>query len=117
MEDLFSDMPEIYFSTTKGAFYNTIVFNPDYLGGPMKLTVNNPWAKALAASWVTDDMAPDRRFVYYLLAATGICVVPLSSFHSDLSGFRVTLLEEDEETFTQTFKTIKAAIQEFCSNG
>ena len=39
----------------------------------------------------------DKRFVYYLLGAKGICVVPISSFCSELQGFRVTLLEEDEE--------------------
>ncbi len=113
LNQLFSGMKEVYFSPTKGAFYNTIIFNPEYLKGPMKISIKNPWAKALAESWVTDDMAPDRRFVYYLLASTGICVVPLSSFQSELSGFRMTLLEEDEETFTQTFKTIKQAILEF----
>jgi len=113
LSDLFSGMAEIYFSPTKGAFYNTIIFNPEFLSGNQKLNVPNPWAKSLVESWVTDDMPADRRFVYYLLAATGICVVPLSSFQSDLSGFRVTLLEQDEETFTQTFRTIKMAIIQF----
>ncbi|MEJ2005234.1 MAG: pyridoxal phosphate-dependent aminotransferase [Cyclobacteriaceae bacterium] len=113
LNDLFGDMDEIFFSPTKGAFYNTIIFNPEYLKGSKRIKVQNPWAKTLADSWVKGAMAPDRRFVYYLLAATGICVVPLSSFQSDLSGFRVTLLEQDEETFVQTFRTIKKAILEF----
>jgi aspartate/methionine/tyrosine aminotransferase len=59
-------------------------------------------------------MAADRRFVYYLLASRGICVVPLSSFQSNLQGFRVTLLEEDVETFSDTFMQIREAIEEFC---
>ena len=113
LRKLFSDMPQIIFSPTKGAFYNTIIFNPEFLKGKRKLRVRNPWAKALVESWVEEGMAPDRQFVYYLLAATGICVVPLSSFQSDLMGFRITLLEQDEETFTQTFRSIRDAIVEF----
>ncbi len=48
-------------------------------------------------------MALDKRFVYYLLAATGICVVPLTGFNCDLKGFRVTLLESDDAKFEQIF--------------
>jgi len=45
------------------------------------------------------NIQPDKRFVYYLLAATGICVVPLTSFNTDMQGFRLTLLETDEKMF------------------
>jgi alanine-synthesizing transaminase len=55
----------------------------------------------------------DKRFVYYLLASTGICVVPISSFCSDLRGFRVTLLEENEELLQKTFTRLREAIQEY----
>ena len=58
-------------------------------------------------------MDDDKRFVYYLLAAKGVCVVPLSSFHSDLKGFRVTLLEEDEDLLLDTFTRIREAVIEF----
>jgi aspartate/methionine/tyrosine aminotransferase len=117
LSNLFSNMPQIYFSPTRGAFYNTIIFNPAYLNGKQRLDVQNAAARELVESWVNPEMPPDRRFVYYLLAATGICVVPLSSFQSDLSGFRMTLLEQDEETFTTTFTRIREAIIEFTSAG
>jgi aspartate/methionine/tyrosine aminotransferase len=55
-------------------------------------------------------MPLDKRFVYYLLAAEQICVVPISSFCSDLRGFRVTLLEEKEEVFKDTFRRLGKAI-------
>jgi len=55
----------------------------------------------------------DRRLVLYLLASTGICVVPLSSFCCDKSGFRVTLLEEDEEKFNWIFKTLRDSIKQY----
>jgi aspartate/methionine/tyrosine aminotransferase len=59
------------------------------------------------------DVSLDKRFVYYLLGSSGVCVVPLSSFATRMQGFRITLLERDEEVFTQIFQTIAAAIKEY----
>jgi alanine-synthesizing transaminase len=61
-------------------------------------------------------MRNDQRFVYYLLAAKGVCVVPISSFASDLEGFRVTLLEENPELMKETFHRIKEGIIEYCES-
>ncbi|MCK5194648.1 MAG: aminotransferase, partial [Desulfobulbaceae bacterium] len=58
----------------------------------------------------------DKRFVYYLLASTGVCVVPLSSFATDLQGFRITLLERDEKTFRKIFETIAESIQGYLAS-
>ncbi len=54
--------------------------------------------------------------LYYLLAAKGVCVVPISSFCSELQGFRVTLLEEDEATLIQTFEAIRDGIREYLAS-
>jgi aspartate/methionine/tyrosine aminotransferase len=62
------------------------------------------------------DVAPDKRFVYYLLAHTGICVVPLSSFSTSLQGFRTTLLEKDENEFRKIFETIALKIGEYLNS-
>jgi alanine-synthesizing transaminase len=70
----------------------------------------------LAESWVDGIEKADSRFVYYLLATKGVCVVPLSSFQSDLLGFRITLLEEDPEVLDYTFAQIADAINEFCNS-
>ena len=51
--------------------------------------------------------------MYYLLGAKGICVVPSTSFCTDLKGFRVTLLEEDEDELRSVFTTIHDAIVEY----
>ena len=56
---------------------------------------------------------PDKRFVYWLLGATGICTVPLSGFCSSLMGFRTTLLEQNNEKRIQTYKTIAKAIETY----
>ena len=108
------DIPFLTFNKTYGAFYNTIIFKEGTLRPNGTLEVKNPEAKKILDSWITDDMPADKRFVYYLLAAKGVCVVPISSFCSDLLGFRVTLLEEDEEILKETFKRIREGVIEYC---
>lgn len=50
----------------------------------------------------------DKRFCHKLLAATGICTVPLSTgFNSAVPGFRMTLLDADDDAFTATLQAIK----------
>jgi len=51
-----------------------------------------------------------KRFVYYLLGATGICVIPLTSFFTDTPGFRMTLLDKDEEKFEQVVRVLAEMI-------
>jgi alanine-synthesizing transaminase len=73
--------------------------------------------KQLLDSWFESNNGPmemDKRFVYYLLAAKQVCLVPISSFCSDLMGFRMTLLEENDEIRDEIFKRIKEGIEEFC---
>jgi aspartate/methionine/tyrosine aminotransferase len=65
---------------------------------------------------ITSNVALDKRFVYYLLAATGICVVPLTGFNCELMGFRITLLESDEVRFEKIFKTVRDKIKEYLAS-
>jgi aspartate/methionine/tyrosine aminotransferase len=59
----------------------------------------------------------DKCFVYHLLASRGICIVPLSTgFNSDLSGFRITLLEPDKEKFIETMTNIAEAAREYMNS-
>ncbi|SMO77176.1 pyridoxal phosphate-dependent aminotransferase [Gracilimonas mengyeensis] len=110
--DTLSEVPELIINKTYGAFYNTIVFKEGVLKPDQELQIDNPAAKAKVEEWVK-DVPLDFRFVYYLLGATGICVVPISSFCSDLLGFRVTLLEEDEEMLKRTFRQIRDSVREY----
>ncbi|MEQ8524844.1 pyridoxal phosphate-dependent aminotransferase [Gracilimonas sp.] len=110
--DTLSEVPELIINKTYGAFYNTIVFKEGVLRDDQSLEITNPQAKVRVEEWV-EDVPLDFRFVYYLLGATGICVVPISSFCSDLLGFRVTLLEEDEELLKKTFTQIRDSIREY----
>ena len=74
--------------------------------------IDGPKLESLLDSWLQEENMPlDKRFVYFLLASVNICVVPISSFCSELRGFRVTLLEEDESVFRQTFQKLGEAIR------
>ena len=77
------------------------------------MKIENAEIKGLVEKWVDQSIPLDKRFVYYLLGAKGICVVPISSFCSELQGFRVTLLEENEETLLRTFTGIRDGIVEY----
>ena len=114
MAEILGEIPGIKFNPTQGAFYNTIVFDEALLHPDQKLEIKDSRIQGLLDSWLDDPAMPlDKRFVYYLLAAEQICVVPISSFCSDLRGFRVTLLEEKEEVFKDTFRRLGRAIREY----
>lgn len=111
----FDDIPFIKFNKTNGAFYNTIVFKEGVINNTQQIEIEDKQVQGLLDDWLVNVIEPDKRFVYYLLASKGVCVVPLSSFQSELMGFRITLLEEDEATLNHTFQCISEAILEFCS--
>lgn len=114
ISEILSANKNIYFNATSGAFYNTIVFKEGLLTSQQSLRIDDPAVKAAVENWVSQpDVLPDKRFVYYLLAAKGICVVPISSFCSDLRGFRVTLLEDNEDKLRDIFTTISKSINEY----
>src|SRR5690606_16234922 len=90
MEDTLRDVKGIKFNKTKGAFYNTIIFEESLLNADQYLPVDDPKIQSLLDQWLQEkEMPHDKRFVYNLLASQKICVVPVSSFCSDLRGFRV----------------------------
>lgn len=111
--DILHTVPELTFNETFGAFYNTIIFRPGVLKKHQSMTIADDRMRSLVERWVSQDIPLDKRFVYYLLGAKGVCVVPISSFCSDLQGFRVTLLEEDEDTLVKTFTAIRDGIVEY----
>jgi len=100
----------------KGAFYLTVYFPKGVLQNSMSLPIENPEVLAYLDSLLI-NVREDRRFVLYLLAFTGICVVPLTSFCCDKHGFRVTLLEEDTERFHWIFRTLRDTIQLYLRSG
>lgn len=116
MSELLKDVPYIHFNETKGAFYNTIIFKEGVLNNKQSLRIEYEGSKRLLDGWLVEDIPYDKRFVYFLLAATGICVVPISSFCTDLLGFRITLLENDPQKFEYIFHNLKASILEYVAS-
>ncbi len=108
------DVDGILVNRTNGAFYMSVVFREGRLNDRQTLSIDNPEVRAQVESLVSGpNVAPDKRFVYYLLGATGVCVVPLSSFATELQGFRITLLERDEERFNKIFRIIADGIRQY----
>lgn len=111
--EIFSEIPELIVYKPEGAFYMTVVFKEGVLNENQKLkSANIEAGKIIEEISKTDKL--DKRFVYQLLASSGVCVVPLSSgFNSDLYGFRITLLEPDEGKFRKIMETIATAVKEY----
>jgi alanine-synthesizing transaminase len=112
------EIPGIMVNQTNGAFYMTVVFEEGRINRKQTLAIANPEVRELIENLTAKDekMQLDKRFVYYLLGATGICVVPLTSFSSDLQGFRVTLLETEEQRFAETFDTLRESIKQYLAS-
>jgi aspartate/methionine/tyrosine aminotransferase len=111
--NILHDVPYIVVNRTNGAFYMSIVFNEAVLNNKQKLYIENKNVLKYIDKIITENIELDKRFVYYLLGSTGICVVPLTSFFTSLPGFRMTLLEKDTDKFEHTLKVIAEKIVEY----
>lgn len=112
--DCLKDVKGVLVNRPCGAFYMSVCFEDGLLNAKQTLRIENKEVRQLVESLVSaPDTACDKRFVYYLLGATGVCVVPLTSFATDLKGFRITLLERNEDRFRQIFTTVARAIEQY----
>jgi len=110
--DILKDIDGTRVNRPCGAFYMTVMFEDGVLNDRQTLEVDLPQVKQMVEDLV-DGASNDQRFVYYLMAATGICVVPLSGFYCRRDGFRVTLLECDDARRLWTFQTLARAIRDY----
>lgn len=99
----------------QGAFYLTVLFDQDVLNGQQKLPVEKQEIYDLLKENLK-GVSLDKRFVYYLLAASGVCVVPLTGFASKRNGFRMTLLETDDVKRRRTCQTIAKSIKKYLTS-
>ncbi len=107
---ILKDLPYVMVNRTCGAFYMTVVFNEAVLNHKQRLAIAQSDVRAYIEGLVAEPIEQDKRFVYFLLGATGICVIPLTSFFTDLPGFRMTLLDRDEQKFEHVVRTIAEKI-------
>ena len=105
-------VPGVKVIPPRGAFYLTAVFDDDLLDGGQTLPIPDDGIRSYLDT-ILPSVAPDKRFVYYLLASAGICVVPLSGFCCDLPGFRATLLESDDALRRETWERIADSVRRY----
>lgn len=109
--NILADIPELIIHKPEGAFYMTVMFKEGVLTGAQTLPIENGEVASYIGSLITPDFGLDKRFVYYLLAATGICVVPLmTGFNSTYHGFRFTVLDPNEDAFRKNMETLRGVI-------
>ena len=113
--EILSAAPELIVNKPNGAFYLSAVFAEE-LHKEMALRIDDSKVEALVHQRCPPGVTADRRFVYELLGAKNLCVVPLSSFMSSLQGFRSTLLERDDAVFELAYKTIADSVREFVAS-
>lgn len=106
--------PGLKVNRPDGAFYMMPLFEDGVLNNRQVLHIENPGVRKYIEEQVSKpDMPLDQRFTYYLLAATGICVVPASGFFSPYNGFRLTTLDRDDERRKDTYAKLSEAVLEY----
>lgn len=115
MYGILSKVDGLMVAKPKGAFYVSPIFKPGMLKNTQTLPIANPEIKTYIES-IVQNVPNDKRFVYYLMASTGICVVPLSGMNSHLDGFRMTLLEPDEAKFVDMVNKLAEGIRAYLAS-
>lgn len=110
----FEGCEHVLMNKPSGAFYFTVMFREGVLDNGHSLPIDNPEIREYVER-MTDGVEPDKRFVYYLMGATGIVVVPLTGFQCAHHGFRATLLEADDEKRAWILSTLRSSIDEYVS--
>lgn len=113
--DILSKVEGLFLAKPKGAFYVAPIFKDGVLRNDQTLQIENAEVRTYIEK-IVDGVPNDKRFVYYLMAATGICVVPLSGMNSQLDGFRMTLLEPDDAKFSVMVETMADAITRYLAS-
>lgn len=111
----FAGCDAVIVNKPSGAFYLTVMFKDGVLNNQQRLPIENPAIRARIEELVT-NVTPDKRFVYYLMGATGIVVVPLTGFQCSHEGFRMTLLETDDAKRAWIFSALRQAIDQYVSS-
>lgn len=115
--DVLDHTPGLTAGRINGAFYLTALFDEGALNRSQSLPIANAATRDLVERLVANtDLPLDKRFAFYLLASTGICVVPMSDFESRRMGFRVTALERDRERLKWCYETISQAVSGYLAS-
>jgi alanine-synthesizing transaminase len=110
-----NNIPGIKVNCPTGAFYMTIMFEDGVINNRQTLRIENAAVRKMVEGLV-QRASNDQRFVYYLMGATGICVVPLSGFYCKRDGFRITLLECDDKKRQWMLAALAKALHEYIAS-
>ena len=113
--EAFRGCEHVIVNKPSGAFYYTVMFKPGLLRNDQVLHIDNPQVAATVERMVA-GVEPDKRFVYYLMGATGIVVVPLTGFQCSHHGFRGTLLESDDAKRAWILETLRDSIDAYVAS-
>jgi aspartate/methionine/tyrosine aminotransferase len=111
----FEGCEHVIVNKPSGAFYFTVMFKDGVIGNDQFLDIPNPQIGASIERMV-EGVQPDKRFVYHLMGATGIVVVPLTGFQCEHRGFRGTLLETDDEKRAWVLSSLRTAIDQYVAS-
>ena len=110
--EFFSKIPQVRVNKPKGVFYLVV----ELLDLPTNTLESINKKVRLYLDELENDTTPaDFQFSYELMGAEGVCVVPLTGFSSEVTGFRMTLLQEDDAVFSETLNKIGRAIKSYYS--
>jgi aspartate/methionine/tyrosine aminotransferase len=114
--ETFEGCEHVIVNKPRGAFYYTVMFRDGVLNGHQTLEIENPDVASTVERMVA-GVEPDKRFVYYLMGATGIVTVPLTGFQCSHHGFRATLLEADDAKRAWILRTLRSSIEQYVESG
>lgn len=113
---LLNTVAGVYCVPGQGAFYLAAVFKDGVLKPKQTLPIANAKIKEYIETLTADPNLPlDKRFAFYLMAAKGIFLTPLTSFEGPL-GFRVTTLKTDLTETKKVYAEIKTAIEQYLAS-
>lgn len=110
--DFFRECPELTVYPTQGAFYFSASFKDGVLNNHQSLPIADAKVREFVENKVR-GVAPDKRFVYYMMASAGVCTTPLSGFHTSIQGFRLTTLRMDDAERLRVLGRIKQAVSDY----
>ena len=112
MYEFFKSVPGVIARPVHGALYYSVTFEPGALRPDATLPISDPAIRAFVEK-SCEGVAPDKRFVQYMMGSEGVCVTPLTGFHTALDGFRITLLDPDDAKRETTLERIGRCIRAY----
>ena len=105
-------VPGVIARPVQGAFYYCVTFEDGVLNDRQTLPIADPAVRAYVEK-CSKGVALDKRFVQYMMGSEGVCVTPLTGFHTDVPGFRITLLQPDDDERARTLERIGKSIRAY----